>query len=378
MSERWTECKNILCIRPDNIGDLLMTTPALKALKETFSCKITILTSSMASRIALSIPVIDDVMAIDLPWVKTKSSTNNQKIFYELVNEIEKRQFDAAIVFTVYSQNPMPSILLAYLAGIPKRLAYCRENPYELLTDWVPDKEPYSVVQHQVRRDLCLVNSIGAYTKNEDLVLVSKDSEWPKLQDKLVKSGINIRRPWLIFHPGVSEPKRQFPTEKWINAGRELSNRHALQIVVTGTISEVDLATEIKNGVGKNCISMAGKLTIEEFILVIRYSSMLVSVNTSGIHIAAAMATPVVVLYALTNPQHSPWHAKGKVLLYDVPEKLKSKNEVIRFVHDHLHPQNISDIDADDILNAVNQILAGQHGCIPEMFTLRAVEQQVF
>ena len=123
---------------------------------------------------------------------------------------------------------------------------------------------------------------------------------------------------------------------------------------------------------------MAGKLTIEEFILVIRYSSMLVSVNTSGIHIAAAMATPVVVLYALTNPQHSPWHAKGKVLLYDVPEKLKSKNEVIRFVHDHLHPQNISDIDADDILNAVNQILAGQHGCIPEMFTLRAVEQQVF
>ena len=149
MSERWTECKNILCIRPDNIGDLLMTTPALKALKETFSCKITILTSSMASRIALSIPVIDDVMAIDLPWVKTKSSTNNQKIFYELVNEIEKRQFDAAIIFTVYSQNTMPSILLAYLAGIPKRLAYCRENPYELLTDWVPDKEPYSVVQHQ-------------------------------------------------------------------------------------------------------------------------------------------------------------------------------------------------------------------------------------
>jgi hypothetical protein len=61
--------------------------------------------------------------------------------------------------------------MLAYLAGIPKRLAYCRENPYQLLTDWVPDQEPYTFIKHQVRRDLDLVAAVGAVTSNDQLQL---------------------------------------------------------------------------------------------------------------------------------------------------------------------------------------------------------------
>ena len=61
--------------------------------------------------------------------------------------------------------------MLAMMAGIPLRLAYSRENPYELLTHWLPDKEPYSFVQHQVKRDLELVASIGAQTPDTQLSL---------------------------------------------------------------------------------------------------------------------------------------------------------------------------------------------------------------
>jgi hypothetical protein len=68
------------------------------------------------------------------------------------VRQISEKKFDAAVIFTVYSQNPLPTVMLAYLAGIPKRLAYCRENPYQLLTDWVPDQEPYTLIKHQVRQ----------------------------------------------------------------------------------------------------------------------------------------------------------------------------------------------------------------------------------
>lgn len=111
------------------------------------------------------------------------------------------------VIFTVYSQNPLPSAILAYIAQIPVRVAYCRENPYQLLTHWLPDEEPFSLIKHQVKRDLDLVSYLKAYTRNEKISLkISKDA-WPKLQHKLTALNIDLRRPRLILHPGVRKKK---------------------------------------------------------------------------------------------------------------------------------------------------------------------------
>src|SRR5690606_22825058 len=82
--------------------------------------------------------------------------------FSALVDQLKQYRFDGCVIFTVYSQNPLPAAMLAWMAGIPLRLAYCRENPYQLLSHWVPDDEPYSQIRHQVVRDLELVKHIGA------------------------------------------------------------------------------------------------------------------------------------------------------------------------------------------------------------------------
>lgn len=142
MSGSWEDPKNILCIRLDNMGDLLMSSAAIQALKETFKCRITVLTSSMAGGIAKHMPCIDEVIVADVPWVKSESHERAAG-YTQLVERIRRMNFDAAVVFTVFSQNPLPAVLLAYLAGIKYRLAYCRENPYDLLSHWVPDREPY-------------------------------------------------------------------------------------------------------------------------------------------------------------------------------------------------------------------------------------------
>ncbi len=65
--------------------------------------------------------------------------------------------FDAAVIFTVYSQSPLPAAMLCYLAGIPRRLAHCRENPYALLSDWLREPEPQQRTRHEVERQLDLV-----------------------------------------------------------------------------------------------------------------------------------------------------------------------------------------------------------------------------
>ena len=145
--------KNVLCIRADNMGDVLMSTPAFRALKETFDCNITLLTSQMGNLIAPFIKEIDDTIVANVPWVKTNDPADEIE-FAKLVQTIASRAFDAAFVFTVYSQNPLPAAMLAFLAGIPVRVAYCRENPYSLLTHWLPDEEPLRFIQHQVERDV--------------------------------------------------------------------------------------------------------------------------------------------------------------------------------------------------------------------------------
>jgi lipopolysaccharide heptosyltransferase II len=352
----WHHCKNILCIRPDNMGDLIMTAPAIRALKETFGAKITILTSSMAQGIVKHIAEIDDAIIYDLPWVKSEKPPDPEN-FNEIVSIIKKGNFDAAVIFTVYSQNPLPTAMLAYLAGIPKILAYCRENPYHLITDWVPDKEPYQNVKHQVQRDLDLVASVQAFTKNESLSLIVDEGLWGAISNKLTHKGIIINKPWLILHAGVSERKREYPIKKWTEVAKRLVADKGYQILLTGSEAEKHFTDDLEENIGEGSFSVAGMLDLDEFICLVKHAPVILSVNTGTAHIAAAVGTPVVVLYAQTNPQHTPWKAPHKVLPYPVPAYLRSRNEVIAYVNKTLYSVPVKLPDADDIVNAVNSLL---------------------
>jgi len=330
---QWAGCKRILVVRPDNMGDLLMSAPAIRALKQTFECEITVLTSSRGAVIADSIPEIDDTIIFDAPWVKTASTDDYNEIITLLRNE----EFDGAVIFTVYSQNPLPSAMMVYQAGIPLRLAYCRENPYGLLTHWEPEKEPYEYIRHQVRRDLDLVSSIGAFTADEQLRVEINESLWPGIQKKMAAAGLDLEKPWIILHPDVSEEKRLYPVAEWTAAVEKLSATLHCQFLLTGLTPNEELVQALES---YPVYSLTGQLTIQELITLVSHARMVIAVNTGIIHIAAATDTSVLVIYALTNPQHTPWNVHSKVLYFDVPEKLRSRNEVVRYAY-HISAQKM-------------------------------------
>ncbi|HZW64845.1 MAG TPA: glycosyltransferase family 9 protein [Hanamia sp.] len=339
--------KKILCIRADNMGDVIMSTPALSALKESFNCKITLLTSKMGAPILPHISDIDDSMVANLPWVKANESLDAGKCT-RLIQEIKEKKFDAAIIFTVYSQNPLPSALLCFLAEIPVRIAYCRENPYELLTHWLPDDEPYSCIRHQIERDLALVQFAGAKVKDDRLHLKIALHKTDKI--KLEGIEIDAEQPFILIHTAVSEKKREYPEQDWIETLRLLRKKTAVRFYLTGSSSEKESVNRIvRNANVSNCVSLAGKTSVADLIFLIKKAALLLSVNTASIHIAAAMQTPVVVLYALTNPQHTPWKVKSKVLYFKVNEELQSRNEVIRFVQ-KTQPEKTVDFPTPEIV----------------------------
>jgi ADP-heptose:LPS heptosyltransferase len=355
------------------MGDLLMSSPAIRALKETFHSRITILTSSMASPIAKFIEEIDEVICYNLPWIKKDETVDNKSVI-DLVEKLKAHQFDAAVIFTVYSQSPLPAAMVTYLAEIPMTLAYCRENPYQLLTHWVPEKEPYSVIRHQVRRDLDLVNSVGATTSEERLKLNISAQLTDNIKSKLSGFGIDTSKPWVILHAGVSEKKREFPPECWIEAAKALTSELGLQLLLTGAPSEKKLIDQLAKGIGAGAFPVAGLFSIDEFIGLVQIAPLLLSVNSGPVHIASATATPVIVLYALTNPQHLPWKVTGDALIYDVPSELRSKNEVIRFVNEHFLSNQARSVSSDNIVAAVKKILFDREiRMIPEMVPLNGV-----
>lgn len=342
-AETWKNARNILCVRPDNLGDVLMTTPAFRALKSLNpDVRLTLLTSKMGAGIARLVPEIDEVIEFNLPWVNLDGALPDSAAVLDLVNTLKARRFDAAVIFNVFSQNPLPMALLCYLAEIPLRLAYCRESPYALLTDWLPDTEPFTDIEHEVTRQLRLVGMVGAATVETRLSVRVDAQDRARALDKLRAAGVDSSVRWLALHPGVSELKRRYPPEQYAEVGRELI-RKGYQVVVTGGETERGLAAQVVGEIGAGAVSMAGLLSLGEFVALIDAAPLLIANNTGPVHIAAAVGTPVVVLYACTNPQHTPWQVANRVLYFDVPEHLRSKNVLLvqtyaRMAADCAHP----------------------------------------
>lgn len=352
----WSGCRNILIIRLDNMGDLIMSSPAIRALKETLGCRITVLTSPLAVEAARLIPEIDETIQTPVAWVKNTRPAGPDELF-SLALYLKSRKFDAAVIFNVYSQNPLPSAMLAWMAGIPRRLGYCRENPYDLLNIWIPDKEPYTYILHQVERDLALVKHIGASTEDHRIRLVIPYESMISTEQKIEALTLPVPE-YIILHAGVSELKRAYPTEKWIELARLLVDEFKLPLLFTGAKGEKPLTDLLQKETGDMSRSTAGLFDVTELAGAIIKSRVLISVNTGPVHIAAGFNVPVVVLYARTNPQHTPWKTSSRVFEFNVNPGVQSKNEVIRFVNRIYYNNPLPYPDASQIVLSVHALLS--------------------
>jgi lipopolysaccharide heptosyltransferase II len=322
----WDRARRILCVRLDSIGDVLMTTPALLALKALpGKPHLVLLTSSASAALAGHLPMVDEVWSYDAPWVKQAVPAASACHDLAWIEKLRKGRFDAAIIFTVYTQSALPAAMMCWLADIPLRLAHCRENPYELLTDRVAEAEPHSLQRHEVQRQLDLVKTIGASAAETRLTFRLHAHHQSALHSRLRVAlgdrlaGTGVGR-WLVVHPGASAPSRRWPAERFGAAAAELAP-HFDGIAVTGSSAEADLVMKVCARLGSRALSLCGILSLGELGSLIASADLLISNNSGPVHLAAALGTPVVDLYALTNPQHTPWQVRSRVLNADVPCK---------------------------------------------------------
>jgi lipopolysaccharide heptosyltransferase II len=352
----WQAAKNILCIRLDSMGDVLMTSPAIRAIKESIAgSRITLLASPSGARAAPLIPEIDEVMIFDAPWMKAAALRSQRQVDFEMIERLRRSGFDGAVIFTVFSQNPLPAAYLCLLAEIPLRLAYCRENPYQLLTNWVKETEPDLTIRHEVQRQLDLAGQIGCRTEYTNIQISVHAADQLSVKKKLAEAGVNLDRPWIVIHPGATAPSRRYEPEGFAQAAEVLSELEGWQVVLSGDASELNLVAGIKEH-ARRTFSLAGKLSLGEMAALIQGADLLISNNSGPVHIAAGVGTPVVDLYALTNPQHTPWQVPNRVLNQDVPCKYCYKS-VCPMQHHHC----LTLVTPEQVVQAANDLLKESH-----------------
>jgi lipopolysaccharide heptosyltransferase II len=350
MSTAWDKASNILCVRLDSLGDVLMCTPAMRAVRGSAPGRaLTLLTSPGGAAVAPFIPEVDAVIEYQAPWMKS-SAPHDPAADAAFVQRLAAHAFDAAVIFTSYSQSALPAAMLCYQAGIPLRLAHCRENPYQMLTDWIADPEPERQVRHEVRRQLDLVAQVGCRVDATRLSFALREPDLEAVGQRLLDAGIGPDAPWILLHPGASAPSRRYPPEHWASLIRLLDQQLGWPQVLTGGAHEVELVEQIREACGVATHSFAGKLGLGEMGAALKLAAVVVSNNTGPAHIAAAVGTPLVNLYALTNPQHTPWQVRHRVLYHDVP---------CRFCQKSVCPQGHNDCLAKIAPERVAEAVAG-------------------
>ena len=353
-SASWDEARSVLCVRLDSLGDVLMCTPAIRAIKQSRPGRcVTLLSSRSGAAAAPYVPELDAVLEYPAPWMKS-SARHLPAVDMAFVDSLAARRFDAVAIFTSYSQSALPAAMMCYLAGIPLRLAHCRENPYQMLSNWLPDPEPETMIKHEARRQLDLVASVGCTASSTGLSFAVRDSDTEAVRAKLAARGLNVDQQWVLLHPGASAPSRRYPPDQWASVIRDLAKRTRLPMALTGEAAEQPLIDRIVHASDANAISCAGLLDLGELGAAIKLSSLVISNNTGPAHLAAAVGTPLVDLYALTNPQHTPWQVECRVLFNDVP---------CRFCQKSICPEGHNDclkgITPQRVVDAACALLAG-------------------
>jgi ADP-heptose:LPS heptosyltransferase len=314
VDERWRSARRILIIRLDNLGDVILATPAIHAIRAALpSAHLTLLASPTGAQVTPLDPDLDDVIVYRAPWMDPDhllpQDTSREA---SMVALLRQRGFDGAIIFTSYHQSSLPAAYLTYQAGVPLRHAASIDGPGSLLTSRhrYPDK-----TMHEVERGLDLVGGIGFEPDGDNLRLEPPPAE-RKLARELVQRHRRGKRPLVVIHPGCTCPSRTYPLDRYVEVARAIQRELGAQILWTGSDNDMAVVEQIRGHLSDPGVSLVGQTSLGRLAAVLAEADLVMTNNTGPMHVAAAVKTPVVAFFALTNPpaEWHPWKVPYRLL----------------------------------------------------------------
>jgi ADP-heptose:LPS heptosyltransferase len=277
-----------LVVRLDNAGDVLLAGPAVRAVARD-SRRVTMLAGPAGADAARLLPGVDAVLTWRCPWIDLGPAAVTRTDADALVAAVAALGVDRAVVFTSFHQSPLPTALLLRMAGVPWVGAVSDDYPGSLL-DLRHRVDP---MLPEAERALSLVEAAGHRLPDGDHGDLALQRPLP---DVFALVGAD---PFVVLHPGTSVPARAWPASHYAESAQLLAAR-GWRVVVTGAPDERQLTAEVCAGSG--ALDLGGRTSLAELASVLEQAVCVVVGNTGPAHLAAAVATPVVSLFAPTVP----------------------------------------------------------------------------
>lgn len=290
----------ILVIKFSSLGDVILSTAAIKAIREKFKNElpgtrhaITFLVGEESKEVLLRCPYIDELLVADF-----KGKDRGFLGLLALGKQLRKRNFDKVIDL----QNNRVSHILSYLAFARDCYGYDNKKLGFLLNNRVKDtKEPLDPFTHQFR----ILRMLGIEPKNPHLEL------WPVKDDEYTVSEM-LNAQWITLHQklvGINlGASARWLTKSWplAHLGKlcEELGKEDIRVVVTGTNNDLPQAEALAAMVkGVKVINACGKTSVNQLACLIKRCAVYVSADSSPLHIAAAVDVPFVALFGPTDPK---------------------------------------------------------------------------
>ena len=297
----WESVGRVLAVRLDNVGDVVLLGPALRALRAALPrAHVTLLASPAGASVAPLLPWVDDVMVEQVVWQDTKGAMPlDPARELALVSRLAEHRFDAALIFTSWAQSPWPPAYACYLAGIPVRIGESKEFGGALLTTAVPSR-PDGL--HQADRNLHLLETTGIPAAGRHLELHVPRAVQEAADGLLVEAGVDPGRPFVVVAPGASCAARRWFPERFADVVAALAGDHGLPVVVAASAKEAELVEPVvERSAGLPVAALVGRTSVPELAAVVARATLVVCNDSGPMHLAEALGRPLVVLYSGTE-----------------------------------------------------------------------------
>ena len=288
--------KNALIIKLRYIGDVLLATPTVRAIKAAQpDVRVTMMVNRGTEDVLFENPDLEEVVVLDKGSLAAQS---------RLIVGLRSRRFDTVIDLTDGDR----SAFLSWISGASVRIGFNDEHRWrgKYYTQVVQSAPG---VQHRIDRDLDALKPMSIQAGSKDLHLRVTPEEVDSADQLLDQLGVQRSQSMVILQPGARYWFKAWPPERYAELADRVTSQYGCHVLIGGSSADLDLAQQIRQMAKSRPTIMAGRTTIKQFAAIAKRSALFVGSDSGAMHIAAAVGTSVVALFGPSNPRE--WGPRG-------------------------------------------------------------------
>ncbi|GEM_PF-1866115 len=330
--------KKILLFRPDHIGDLLLTTPALYALRKAYpEAHLSILVGSWAAALLKGNPDIDEIIVCDLPWLD-RGPNPSWRPLLPIIRQIRSQKYDAILNFRIAAKAAAFSRLL----GAKERWGFDIQKSRWAWTHTVP----FSEEQHVVDNYMSLVKALGVADKEEQHVgdkymhlrgaLGFSDVHFcifPEEEDlSTVDEFMQNSPPAVVLGVTSGRIDKSWLPDRWAAVADHLVEC-GFRILFNGSPSEGTEIQAVQSHMNHKSESLVGRFSLLQFAGLLKKCAAIITLDSFPMHLAAAVRTPTIALMgANSSQQWGPYPGKHPSIVVEPPPEIPRNDQAMKWI----------------------------------------------